>query len=170
MEALILPEEYKDLHRCIIDYPCVLDIFHNIRFKRPLKYGVRVSFEKTLDLYIENLFIPLMLKYQIISKDDSEYGLRANYTQINLTNVSQEDLGTIVANGVEGIRSQMTESDSVENTLFAYLEGEEAVSNLTEFMRKQRDSLRDFSKRESLSGSDARKFKLAFAFHIDREK
>ena len=170
MEPLKLTEKHEELRNCILEYPCLLEVFDNIKTGLPLEAGIKVSFMKTLNVYIENLFIPLMEKAGIIKEDTNAPN---GYVVLvdNIIFESKDIEGAEIAHkGMADIISSFEENDSPENTLFAYVSGEDDISEFTSFLQSQRQLLKDQLMKPDKKGPNSRKYRIALGLKIEREK
>ena len=170
MEPLKLTEKHEELRNCILEYPCLIDVFDNILMGRSLNNGIKVSFMKTLNLYIDNLFVPMMLKSEAIKEDaKTPSGYRALVSKIIFESGDLEG-AQIAHKGMEDIISSFEEKDSPENTLFAYVSGEADISEFTTFLQTQRQLLKDQLMKPDAEGPNSRKYRIAVGLKIEREK
>lgn len=56
---------------CIRLFPYIMEVFHNVCSRKPLDYDIKVPEMKTLSMYIEEIFVPILLKYKAIARDES---------------------------------------------------------------------------------------------------
>ena len=166
----MVTNDHADLKSCIGEYPNFLRVFHNIRFGRPAIVGLEA--DEMAGFYSDNLFIPLLLKNGIIQKNkEAPSGFKANFEDVVLDPqyCTRKDLATLVTNGQIQIRDSVTETDDAENTVFAYIEGQEEIESLTKFMNEQRYALNEFLKNKSTDKKNSRRFKLSFSMKIEKD-
>ena len=165
----MVTNDHADLKSCIGEYPNFLQVFHNISFGRPAVTGLN---DEMIDFYSENLFIPLLLKNGIIAEcKEAPSGFKANFEDVVLDpkDCTRKDLAALVTNGQMVIRDSVIETDDAENTVFAYIEGQEEIESLTKFMNEQRYALNEFLKNKSTDKKSSRRFKLCFSMKIEKD-
>lgn len=148
-------KSFSRLKMLVIDHPEILEVISNIRLNKELDYSVKIESQSTLQMYIEELFVPMLLKYEYIVKDSSKtsgYRLGSHdnlrfiegYTNTELINIGTNSLKNLAI----GINECQKEEFLVD-VMTCRMTREEGLS----YIKTMRDQARNKFKNRNLKTS-----------------
>lgn len=166
---LELPEN-RPLVDCLNEYPCVFDIFANIRKNRPLLDNVTVEFENSLETLLNHVFLPILEKHGAIEKSDEQTsGYYAKIDSMRGKNLNEIGLARAVKHSIIELTESISEHDDNENVLLAVLRGEYKISRSQEYLKFLRQKTMEFLDRPDDVGDDVKKLRVVLACKIEKE-
>jgi len=141
---LVSSEAQPQLYQFLRYHPELIDIFHNIIADRPLELGVLLAQSAEpgiVQLYIENLHIPLLLQHEAIKVcKSSRCGYEALYSGLEFSGHDSVSAASVAADRAQALSKIATIEDSPQNSLYCYYHG------LGESVQMSEDLLEDMRK------------------------
>lgn len=166
LPVLQLEEKHNYLVLCMQEYPHITDVFQNIFSGRPLNHNIRIKEMKTLDFYIESVFIPMLLKHEVIAKDESspnKFKPLVSAIQTSLDTMNEKEFVQYVSNGMKDIADSVGPEDTTENLLSAFIHGDYPPEVCATLVQELREKAKSVLAIPAYTGKDKKKLKLALA-------
>lgn len=173
LPVLLVREQQKYLFECMQEFPHILDVFQNIYCGRPLNHEIHIKNMKTLDMFIETLFVPILLQYEAVVKDESAPNkLRPLVSGIRTAEgkLSDKEVGKVALRGMDDIVHSISPEDSAENVLTAYIHGEYSQEYCSELLKGLRSQANDALIRPASDSSDGSNKKMRLSIAMKYEK
>lgn len=124
---LVSSEAQPQLYQFLRHHPELIDIFHNVVADRPLDLGVllaQTAEPGIVQLYIENLHIPLLLQHEAIRvSKTSRCGYEALYSGLEFSGHDSVSAASVAADRAQALAKIARVEDSPENSLYCYYHG-----------------------------------------------
>lgn len=128
LPRMVVSEEARpQLYRFLRHHPEMIEVFHNIVADRGLNTGVLLAQSGEPDivqLYIENLHIPLLLQNEAIKPSSSRHcGYEALYSGLDFSGHDSVSAAQVAADRATALSRVATLEDSSKNSLYCYYHG-----------------------------------------------
>lgn len=165
--------EHGPLLDCIRSYPRIIDVFRNMVSGHPLDHEVYVDGDKTLDTHIHCLYVPILLEHSIIVADSKHVnGFRPLYSELRTADkaMNGQDIGRLALNGMKDIVESSKPTDSKNELLTAYVQGEFDLEFCQQVMETIRGSAMGAYNKPVSTSENRKKMRIAVAVKVeDRE-
>lgn len=173
LPVLMLGEKHQKLLLCMQEYPYITEVFQNIFYGRPLDSNIQIREMKTLDLYINDFFIPLLLQHEVIVCDkNSPNGFRALVSAMRSSpdGMSRRDIADFALMGMKDIVDGILPHGDPKNDVCAYVHGEYSPEFCERLVATMRSQATEVLHTPSTTDENRKKIKLAIAVKIEDKR
>jgi hypothetical protein len=175
----ITSESHPKLYFFLRHHPEILQLFHNIEEDAPLWTGIRLAQSDSADiiqLYIENLHLPLLLESKAIRKAQGRAcGYEPLVSGLRFRDYDSTYTAKVAADRAMALAKMAKPKDNIENSLYCYYHGSgETLQVSTGLLASIRKLVLDYAanpdKDESPVTNTSNKFDLVISARITRHE